>query len=570
MKKAALILAIIFVVVTLIVFWKLGRSGPRTAAELLPSTTIALIEAPDLPATLAHWNESVLSKLSKEPEVVAFLQRPLGRLYETSGWLSNTMSLAAATDLLSKIQPGRFFAALEAQEKGSCWIAGCQFFGKSKCMEEGLYRMTQGLDTRLGTSTETLLNAQEHHGELIKKRTYPSCVLYSAIHGHWFFVSNDLSALQTTLDLSTHSLLRDSKAGQPQALEKLALYEKNRHHLFLQGDLFCYLREHPNIESIPYISSLLEEEELLKLAQASGASFRFTEKGLEERLFFNGNFNIQESISHQGMKLTDPTTLGFIERLTGWKEVLEKLKTTRSISPALASLLGNVNLNLVGLADFLKPEMMFSIDWLASSTLPTLLLAAPEDNSEKSANWLDQAARELGTSLQASDQNDLLLFSMSKIAPSIEPSFASANGLFFISSHASTIIQKSNRSPAMPTLENNADFSKNKSLYDATNEAFFYFDSKEIFTRIYSLLRPSLLLGGNMFPQAKGMIDFSRLPSTALVRKYLTPIVIAQSHEQDGFLVQSSGPLCATPLYFLGKILYQYFALKKETFANAT
>jgi hypothetical protein len=109
MKKAALILASIFVVATLIVFWKLGRSGPRTAAELLPSTTIALIEAPDLPATLARWNESVLSKLSKEPEVAAFLQRPLGRLYATSGWLSNTMNLAAASDLLSKIQPGRFF-----------------------------------------------------------------------------------------------------------------------------------------------------------------------------------------------------------------------------------------------------------------------------------------------------------------------------------------------------------------------------------------------------------------------------------------------------------------------------
>ena len=157
---------------------------------------------------------------------------------------------------------------------------------------------------------------------------------------------------------------------------------------------------------------------------------------------------------------------------------------------------------------------------------------------------------------------------MSKIAPSIEPAFASANGLFFISSHASTIMQKTNRSPAAPTLENNADFSKNKSLYDASNEAFFYFDTKEIFTRVYSLARPSLMLGGNIFPQAKGMIDFSRLPSTAICRKYLTPIVIAQSHEQDGFLIQSRGALCATPLYFLGKILYQYFAVKKEASSN--
>lgn len=566
MKKAALILGSIFILVALVVFWKLRHSGPLAAAELVPDNTIVLIEAPDLPSSLAHWNESNLSKLAREPEIEAFLQRPLDRFYEKSGVFSSTMTPKIFMDILRKIRPGRCFVALEAQEKKYCWIAGCQFFGNKTSMEEGLLHVTQSLDSSLGIGHEQRLQPEQHHAELIKTRIYSSLVLYSAIRGNWCFVSNNLEALQTTLDLYAHSsLTKPTIVGTP-SLSSLLIYQQNRHHLFLQGDLFCYLKEDPGFQKYPYLVSLLDEEELIKFAQASGASFRFTQQGMEERLFFSGDFNIEEHLSHQGLHLTELTTLGFIERLTHWKQIVENLKTNPAIPTPLATLLANSNLDLFSLAPLLKSEMILNIDWPSGRPLPSILLMAPENDSEKMANWLDQAALNIGTSLQASDQNDLLFFSIPKLAPNVELSMASANGLFFIASDSASMKERSSQNSSAKTLETAADFSNSKSLYHEANEAFFYFNSQEIVKHIYPLARPSLLLGGAMFSQAKAMIDFSRLPSTATVTKYLTPIAIAQSHYQDGFLIQSQGSLSATPLYLIGKTLYQFLMAKREKF----
>jgi hypothetical protein len=557
MKKVALILGVIFVVVTSVIFWKLRRSGPMMAAELLPKNTMALMEAPDLPSTVTHWNESEICKFVLEPEIQLFLRRPLDRLYEKSGLFSNTMTPKMAVDLLRKICPGRFFAALEPGEKDLCWIAGCQFFGNKSSMEEGVESLLQRFDASRSNLNEVVLKAEEHDGEIIKKRTTSSLTVYTAIHSNWCFVSNDLKALQKTLDLYSR------RSTSQEDLLNSELYQKNHQHLSLQSDFFCYVSEHTALEKIPYISLLVQEEPLVSLAKATGASFRFTQEGMEEKIFFSGDFNIEEHLSHQGLKITKPTTLGFIDRLTNWKQIAENLKNNPSLPTNLNTFLESRNLNLLSLATLLKPEMLLTLDWNTGNTFPIFLITAPEVDSEKIANWLDQTAPLLGASLQASDQNDLLMFSMPHVAPTIEPSFASANGSFFISTNPSAIKEISNRNASAPTLEATPDFLKVKGLYEQANESFFYFVSKEIVERAYTLVRPSLLVGSSFFPQARAFIDFSRLPSTAIITKHLTPSVIAQSHYEDGFLIQSCGPLSATPLFFLGRVCYQFLLSKK-------
>jgi hypothetical protein len=557
MKKTALILGIIFVVVTSVVYWQLRRSGPMTAAALVPSNTTILFEAPDLPSSIARWNASELCQLTVEPEIKNFLRRPLDRFYEKSGLLSNTMSPKIALDLLHKIRPGRLFAAVEPGEQDPSWIVGCQFFGDKDSLEEGIMRLLQRFNMPTSKVNEVVLKVEEHHGEIIKKRTISSLVFYTVLHDNWCFVSNDLKALQKTLDLCC------GRTKSQESLQNAPLYQKNRHHLLLQGDLFCYVRESAVLEKIPYISMVSREEPLLSLAQATGASFCLTQEGMEENLFFSGDFNIEEHLSHQGLRITKPTTLGFIERLTNWKQIVENIKSNRALPLHFSDMLASRDLDLLLLATLLKPEMIMMLDWNSGSTFPTLLMTAPEADSEKVANWLDQAAPQLGGSLQASDQNDLLMISMPKVASTIEPCLASANGSFFISSDPVVTKETSNHNAASPTLESTPGFSKNKVLYDEANEAFFYFVSKEIVERAYTLARPSLLVGSAFFPQARALLDFSLLPSTGTLTKHLAPVVIAESHHEDGFLIQSRGPLSATPLFFLGRVCYQFLLSKK-------
>lgn len=556
MKKAALFLGIIFVVGASVVSWKLLHSGPIAATQLLPINTIAFVEIPDVPSATEHWKKSELCNLVSEPEIQAFLSRPLDRLYEKSGLLTNKITPKIAMELLLKVKPGRFFAALEPSPKEVGWIVGCQFFGSQTSMEESLLRVTQMLDARLGAGNELVLKTEEHHGDLIKKRTYLSLVLYVAFHGNWCFVSDDLEALQKTLDLCADRSLKK------EALATSSLYQQNHHQLFSQADLFCYFTQHPTLQKLPYFSALYEDQ-FIKLAKATGASFRFIEEGVEEKLFFSGDFKINEEISHHGLRFTQATTLGFIERINDWKQIVERIKTNPALPPHLASFLATSGLDLSSLAALLKSEMTFAIDWVRGNSLPSILLVAPEADSEKIVNWLDQTAPQLGTTVQASDQNDLLMVSMPKIASAIQPTFASAKGSFFVSSDPAAIKQINNRNAATPTLETAPYFAKNAALYREANEAFFYFSSKEIFERAYELARPSLLVGSAFFPQAKTIIDFSRLPATQTVAKHLPPVIIAQSHHENGFLIQSRGPLSATPLFLIGRTLFQTFFLKQ-------
>jgi hypothetical protein len=618
MKKAALILGVLFVLVSSVVFWKLLHSGPMVAAELLPSTTIAFIEIPNIPAAITHWNQSELCKLISEPEIKAFLRQPLHFFYQESGLFSSTMTPPTLLDLFHKFQPGRFFAALEPSSQETSWIVGCQFFGKKSSMEEGLTCFVERLDTALGTGNETLLKVEEHHGELIKTRKYSSFSLYTALRGNWCFVSNDLEVLQKTLDLAARRTL------QKEALLSSLLYQKNRHHLFSEGDLFYYATQdlarmvHTDLlrkpGSLPdaaldspvdlsgmdtyspaskcspalphqpsrlsrhdqhepsglalkknlYFSSLLQEHPLVKGAQAFGASLCFIPEGMEERLFFNGDFNIEEQLSHRGLRFTQPTTLGFIERFNDWKETSANITFPLELPPQMASFLRILKLHVSSLATFLKPEITFTMNWAPSSTFPTLFLTAPEADSEKAATYLTQAASPLGTSLQTLDQGNLLMMSIPPIASTIQPTVASAHGLFFISTDPLAIKQMSTRNANAPTLETTPDFAKNANLYHEANEAFFYFASHEIFERAYTLARPSLLVGSIFFPYAKAILDFSKLPSATTVAKHLTPVVIAQSRNQEGLLIQSRGPLSTTPLFLIRNMLYQTFFPKQE------
>ncbi|MFZ4116669.1 MAG: hypothetical protein ACOYK6_08140 [Chthoniobacterales bacterium] len=567
MKKAALILGVLFALVSSVVFWKLLHSGPMAAAALLPSSTIAVVEIPNIPAAITHWRQSELCKLTAEPEIETFLRCPLDFFYQQSGLFNSTMTAPMVLDLFHKLQPGRFFAALEISSQEPSWIVGCQFFGTNRSMEEVLNWFVKPLDASLETDNDNLLKAEEHHGELITTRTYSSFSLHTALHGNWCFVSNDLEALQKTLDLAAGRTL------QKEALLSSLLYQENRYHLFSEGDLFCYALQKVAFEKIPYVSSLLMEHPLRNGAQALGASLRFIAEGMEERLFFNGNFSIKDQLSHRGLRFTQPTTLGFIERLNDWKEIAENLKNNVALPLLCSSFLTSIfhhellqlsNLDLLSLASLLKPEMTFTMNWDPSNSFPTLFLTAPEADPEKTANFLAQAAAPLGASLQTLDQGNLVTISIPPITPTIQPTFASGHGLFLVSTDPLAIKQMSSSTATVPTLETTPDFAKNENLYHEANEAFFYFVSHEIFERAYSLVRPSLLVGSIFFPQTKAIIDFSKLPSATTIAKHLTPVVIAQSCNQEGALIQSRGPLSATPLFLIGKMLSQSFFTKQE------
>ena len=84
MKKVIAVLLLLIVVVTAaLIFFTFGKPAPR-AASLLPESTLAFLDIPDLSKSRMEFAKTEFYALWHEPEMQAFLAQPLAALREVS------------------------------------------------------------------------------------------------------------------------------------------------------------------------------------------------------------------------------------------------------------------------------------------------------------------------------------------------------------------------------------------------------------------------------------------------------------------------------------------------------
>lgn len=552
-KKFSLALLFLFAVGAFTVFEILSHLAPSKTAQLLPDTTVALVELPDIAATLQHWRGSALEKIGHEPDAQGFLSLGWECLSDWSGLSLEPQDIQNLMDPLTKIKPGRFFAAMVPNKEEANWIVGCQFFGSPESMKEGVDQVTALLDEIYGVSIHKVLDPKEHQGEVIKQRNYQGLTFVTALHDNWVFFSNDVTLLQTTLDFSARR--RDLK----ESLSASELYQKNRAHLFSQGDFFFYLTPSGALQKIPGLTSMLDEEALWGRSKALGSSFRCTEKRIDEQLFFSGDFKRLTTITHEGLRFTDPSTLIYAEQIHDWKKSMLWLENPM-LPAAATQWLHEMGPDLSSLEALLKPTMTFVLSWKKEAPLPTALLAAPETNPSEIAPWLDQTASHLGTALDTHEKNDLVTLPLMPEGSSLKPVFASFQGSFLVATEAPFVEELSSRAPAIAPLKEAPDF--DASLYNQANEAFFYISTKEVLEHLWSFAQPLL---STLKTEDTNQEASFHLPAIENISKYLSPIVIAERSTEEGFLIQARGPCGITPLYLMGKLACTLFLSEQQT-----
>ena len=97
MKKViAVLLLLIAVVTAALIYFTFGKPAPR-AASLLPESTLAFIDIPDLSKSRTEFAKTEFYALWHEPEVQAFLAQPLVALLRHT--LGHASLLLAETEL---------------------------------------------------------------------------------------------------------------------------------------------------------------------------------------------------------------------------------------------------------------------------------------------------------------------------------------------------------------------------------------------------------------------------------------------------------------------------------------
>jgi hypothetical protein len=72
---------------------------------------------------------------------------------------------------------------------------------------------------------------------------------------------------------------------------------------------------------------------------------------------------------------------------------------------------------------------------------------------------------------------------------------------------------------------------------------FAYIDTSLLYSRLDAALRPMLLMSAAFMPAMSDYVDVTKLPPAETVTKHLSPIVMAQRYERDGYVTESVGPI---------------------------
>src|SRR5215475_2429784 len=97
--------------------------------------------------------------------------------------------------------------------------------------------------------------------------------------------------------------------------------------------------------------------------------------------------------------------------------------------------------------------------------------------------------------------------------------------------------------PVTPTLGDSSTYKMAARSVPNPTTAFVYIDAALLYSRLDAALRPILLMSAAFMPAMSDYVDVTKLPPAETVTKHLSPIVLSQRYERDGYLTESIGPV---------------------------
>ncbi len=542
MKKIFVILLAVLVLIAASAFWILRGTGPTDAAVFLPAETVALASLPDLPRSASRWPKTILAKIGAEPEMKAFLERPLQYLTKDRGGNE-------AAGILWKLKPGRIFTAvLSVSSNDAALLVGFQFWGGKSGHDLAVARLRDEL-ARGGPAPEVV--REKYHGVEIASSVHRGLTLYNASQGQWGFLSNNLPAIQEAIDRAAGRKKEGSLANSPRYKEVLSKLAKD-------ADLLLFCQPQGALDTLLEVGSSLgaqpipQQVEQLRKVEAIGATTKFDEANLRDSIFvMRKNPPDVGSLNHSGLKFTSQETAAYFEFVTNFRQILTAASNAASTGLLSAPAMQTTRLPQL-LPEALGPDCAISVSWAPQQMRPTGLIAVQIRDQAKAEDSLRELLA-LFPEASVTELEGIRYFSFPSLQSAFaNPTLALVEGFLVLGVDPGELSHSLQSFKSGGTLEKSQGFVLALSSYKAANEVFGYADSKVLFERGFPMLRQVIVFGAAVVPGASAIIDGSKLPETESIAKHLQPIVYNQIRIPEGYLVESSGPITMNQAVFLG------------------
>lgn len=528
-KKLSIAAAALAVLIFVVALLFLKAAGPSDAAALVPEDTVFLASLSDLPRSFLRWQGTCLAQIGREPEVKAFLEKPLSKLAGNPG-------ADETGKILVGLKPGRIFVAVTAVTAESVdALVGFQYWGGRKDFDAAVARMRQELPP--GETTR-----ETHGGSEIVGSQHGKFMVFTATRGTWGFVSTNKDLIISALDRARGDHASPSLAASPRFQEvSRRMLKSPDFTFFLQPqkviDALLEAGRSLGAESIP------EQVEDLRSTEAVGGSLKIDGEIQRDAVFIlRKNPKTADTLTHKGARFTSPDTVVFVDFLARFSGLPGLLQKALSGSAPQASIV-----EFAGLASSAYGlECAIAVNWGAGQMAPSGVLAVEIRDRVKA----DESLKKLMAffpETRVVEQDGVKLYSIPSVSNPLASPTLTLTGQFLVLGLDPASVAKAARSQGA-AIEGAPAFAPALAPYRSANEVFAFVDTRGLFERAYTALRPVILFGAQVMPGAADMIDTGKLPQTETIAKHLPPVILSQQRLDDGVFLESSGPVTMSQL----------------------
>jgi len=567
MKRLVLPLAAALVLAAVALFLLHHAPQARQVASWLPADTIVYEEMPDIHRSILRWPQTALSQIIHEPEVQAFLERPLGQLPYRD-------ELNKRLDQMGTIDPSRFFFAV-TDWNGSAvpkMIAGLSYSGGKDALDALVGDLRSGARSMW---PEGKSDIETYGSGEIETFTSPNFSAALAYRGKWLFIATDVDLLKSTLDRFEGKDSQDNLAQAPG-------YKMCVEHLPSVPDNVFFMRPGMLADKMESLMLMLnptanvQSGDKFKKMDAMGFALKMDGELMRDAAYIvESQPGDNTPLAGDVLKLSSTGTIAVsAQRIGPLTEVqLPDAKADPTgMFQMVESYLKAFTDQGLGMRQFEQafgPETGFVLDWPAGSLVPAPLLMADVRNPAMARKFLDTLTTlpiADGVGFARHDVGGISYYSLPQSGIGIL-SFEATLGLtgkcVIGALNPDAVADAAKRwSAGGAGLRGTSAYQSAMALVPAPTMSFSYLDTKAVFDRVYGPIRTFGAVASMGFvPHLSDYVDISKLPAPETIRRHLSPMTSAVAVRDGGLLIESAGPVTTTQTAIAGGVLFAVAAV---------
>jgi len=531
-------------------FYRSRHTSSAAVTTLLPKETLAFVHMPDFNRSRTELHQTDLYQIWTEPALQDFLQKPRAKIPTSEGFGPTLQEYEALQ------MKDAFVAVLSIEYSAWKMVGGFRFHGDPESAEKIVANWKARL---LGKALDSKWETVVYQGHEIQADTAGIVRLFTVRDGQWFFVANDLEQLKPLLDRV------DGRAKDPSTtLAADDVFEAAAKRMPSIYAALAFARVDRLVEKLMPLADKDANESgdslaaIRQIRSLCGATF-FNDGKIRDTIFVSmpklldaGNLTraslpiaTKDAFLYAAgfVNLTKPLPLPGSQGALGWIGGLQKIATA----------LSSRGMTLENWNSAFGPELSWVGEWPATSHWPSLFVTLPVKDPAKASKILSviTTVNEGSAVWTHREKNGAQYFSTRSGGQffSLSPTIGLSDRILVAGADAGSVEAAMQRS-----RNGNSELATSKNFLNAeravppAKQAFTYIDPALFYTRVDATLRPMLFMSAAFLPGIADAVDLNKLPAPEVITKHLSPIVMSQSYDEDGYVAESVGPitLCQT------------------------